>query len=467
MSTVDMLAQYMDVTLSEDKMSAYVHVLKQDDPLECTVDDVIHYLRSHQVKYGINMEVLREIVSQPELYAKTSTLVASGKLPVPGKDGSMRVLINVEVGDSRPLEQEDGSVNLKELKQLQNVAKGQRIAELVPPLAGIPGMDVTGEVVDGKMGKEARFKIGKNVVVVEEDRAMYAAIDGLISKTEGEKMNVFPVFEVNGDVDYRTGNIDFIGTVVIRGNVLTGFKVKAVGDIRVYGGVEGAVLESQGSVEVSGGIIAGNKGSVNANHTIKCSFIQEANVNAGLDVIVSQSIMHAQVKAGRGVFCKGMKGLIVGGLIQAGERVEARTIGNTMSTVTTIEVGVLPDLRNELNQLRANLKVCSDNLEKTEKALRILDQLASVGQLTDEKLVMRIKLNATRKQAAQEKLNIRDRILEIERKLEETNVSLVHVTQTIYGGAKIVIGRYTRYVKDACKRATFQIVDGEVGMSSM
>ena len=46
---------------------------------------------------------------------------------------------------------------------------------------------------------------------------MYAALDGLLTKTEKGKINVFPVYEINGDVDYSIGNIDFVGTVVIRG----------------------------------------------------------------------------------------------------------------------------------------------------------------------------------------------------------------------------------------------------------
>ena len=50
--------------------------------------------------------------------------------------------------------------------------------------------------------------------------------------------------------------------------------------------------------------------------------------------------MHSNVRAGRTVKCVGAKGLIVGGLIQAGERVTASMIGNSMSTATVIEVGV-------------------------------------------------------------------------------------------------------------------------------
>ena len=80
----------------------------------------------------------------------------------------------------------------------------------------------------------------ENVVCNAEMTIMYAAIDGLFTLTGGETINVFPIYEVNGDVDYHTGNIDFVGTVVIRGNVLTGFRIRAAGDIRIVGGVEGA-----------------------------------------------------------------------------------------------------------------------------------------------------------------------------------------------------------------------------------
>lgn len=146
---------------------------------------------------------------------------------------------------------------------------------------------------------------------------MYAAIDGLVTKTDRDKLNVFPVYEVNGDVDYNIGNIDFVGTVVIRGNILTGFRVKASGDIRVTGGIEGAEVESDGSIEITGGVIGSNKGYVKAGRNIRCSFVQEGNVIAYEDITVTQSIMHSNVRAGKSVRCLGAKGLIVGGIVQA------------------------------------------------------------------------------------------------------------------------------------------------------
>src|SRR5690606_20063866 len=139
-------------------------------------------------------------------------------------------------------------------------------------------------------------------------------------------------------------------------------------------------------------------GYVRAKRHVKCSFIQEANVFAGENIIVTQSIMHSHVRAGSTVSCTGSKGLIVGGVTQAGDRVVARMIGNSMSTATVIEVGVHPELRQELAELRRRLRELTDSMEKTEKALTLLDQMAVSGQLSPERMAMRIKLANTRRQ---------------------------------------------------------------------
>jgi uncharacterized protein (DUF342 family) len=286
----------------------------------------------------------------------------------------------------------------------------------------------------------------------------------MIVRTDRDKVNVFPIYEINGDVDYAIGHIDFIGTVVVRGSVLPGFKIRAAGDIRVLGGVEAAELEADGSIEITAGIVGQNKARVKAGKNVKSSFIQDATVEASEDITVTQSIMHSTIRAGRAVNCNGSKGLIVGGTIQAGERVIARTIGNSMATVTVVEVGVLPELRNELIHLRGQLKVHTENADKSDKALSLLDQLAAAGRLSPDKVAMRLKLTYTKKQVFDELNAIRERILEIEKSLEDSEKAKVQVISTIYGGAKVVIGRYTKFIKDPVSRLTFQLIDGDISM---
>lgn len=459
------LSHFMNVEISQDRLTARLQFIHEDTGFHCTANELEEFLHQHGVKYGIHRDVLAHIAKEKDKYIYNQVTVATGTPPQDGKDGYIKYLFDVE-GERKPAVREDGTVNFKEVLNLNNVRKGQLIAERVPATAGKEGMSVTGQPIPAKAGKETRFKLGKNVVCDAEKLRLYAAIDGLISITDKDKINVFPVYEVNGDVDYNVGNIDFVGTVVIRGNVLSGFRVKASGDIRVIGGVEGAELYADGSIEITAGILGTNKGIVKAKKNVRSSFIQDGNVEAGEDIYVSQSIMHSRIRAGRNVICQGSKGLIVGGVIQAGQQVTARVIGNTTSTLTTIEVGVQPELRNELTELRAKVKELMDNADKTDKALMLLDQLASTGQLSQDKLAMRIRLNSTKRQTASELAEIRERILEIEKSLDDTSLSKVEVIHTIYPGCKIVIGRYTRFIKDPTKHVTFKMIDGEIGMVS-
>ncbi|WP_340024083.1 FapA family protein [Paenibacillus sp. FSL K6-1096] len=458
------LSQYLSITFSDDKGIAYLQFIKKDENFSCSVEDLDSFLYSHNIRFGIQRDIVQRISSNPEEYFWNRVPIAIGEPAVNGKDGRVILTVDLEE-DRRPLEKEDGKVDYKELVRLHNVRKGQLIAKAIPAESGVPGKMVTGEEIPCRAGKDARFKVGKNVLVDQEETSMYAAIDGLVTLTDKGKINVFPVYEVNGDVDYSTGNIDFVGTVVIRGNVLTGFTVKSAGDIRVVGGVEGAELISGGSIEITGGIIGYNKGLVNAGQNVKVSFIQDGNVVAGEDIIVSQSIMHSNIRAGRDVLCNGSKGLIVGGIVQAGDRVVARTIGNTMSTATAIEVGVVPELRNEMNELRQELRQLLENEDKTNKALYLLGQLANNGQLPPDKVALRVKLNATKQSHLREEKRIKERVLEIERMLEDTGRARVDVIKTIYGGSKIVIGRYTRFVKDPTERVSFIYSEGDISIT--
>lgn len=456
------IESYLRIQTSADKLSAFLTFNRMTDEFQCNGEELERYVRSKGVVHGLRTDVLDQIGVNPLAYYKEQTLIAQGQSPAPGKDGYIKLAYDMEKRDHKPAELQDGKVDFKEVVQLKNVKRGQLIAERFEPQPGPLGKTVTGEELPPKLGKQVRFKVGKNVVLNGEQTAMYSAIDGLITLTDKDKINVFPVYEVNGDVDYSVGNIDFVGTVVIRGNVLSGFRVKASGDIRVVGGVEGAELESEASIEITGGILGSNKGYVKAAINVRSSFIQEGNVIAGEDVLVSQSIMHSNVKAGRSVICSGAKGLIVGGSVQAGDLVSARNIGNSMSTATTIEVGVKPEFRTELLELRVKLKQAMENLDKTDKALTILDQLAAAGQLSPDKMALRVKLTAIKRQTLTDNEQAKERILEIERTLEDTDRSKIDVVNTVFGGTKIVIGRYTKFMKDSAQRISFRYSEGDI-----
>jgi uncharacterized protein len=456
---------YITITISDDKLTAYLLISNTNDNFSVTMEQLEDLLTANQIVYGVDRTQLALIAQDPTPFLYQKIMIAYGDKPIDGQNGYVNYVFDLDNEEKKPLELEDGKVDFKEVISLNNVKKGQLIGERFLAKEGIAGKAVTGETLTAKPGKEARFKMGKNVIADTDQMALYAAIDGMVVKTDRDKVNVFPIYEVTGDVDFSIGNIDFIGTVVVRGNVLPGFRIRAAGDIRITGGVEAAELEADGSIEISAGIVGQSKAKVKAGRNVKSSFIQDAVVEASEHIIVSQSIMHSTIRAGRTVTCKGAKGLIVGGIVQAGECVSSRTIGNSMSTVTVIEVGVLPELRNEMIQLRNRLKNYSENMEKTDKALVLLDQLAAAGQLSPDKVAMRIKLNHTKKQLVEEQNTMKDRMLEIEKSLEDSENAKVEVVSAVYGGTKIVIGRYTKFIKDPISRVVFRLFEGDITMT--
>ena len=110
------------------------------------------------------------------------------------------------------------------------------------------------------------------------------------------------------------------------------------------------------------------------------------------------------------------------------------------------------------------MRQLAENMEKTEKALVMLDQLASIGQLSADKLALRIKLTSTKRQAVDELKSSKERILEIEKTLEDATTARVDVVHTLWGGTKVVIGRYTRFIKDASQRVSLRFSEGDIMM---
>lgn len=73
---------------------------------------------------------------------------------------------------------------------------------------------------------------GRNVYSGEDGLSLYSEIDGQVMYIDG-KLSVFSTYEVPADVDNSTGNINFVGNLSVRGNVLSGFVVEVGGNVEV------------------------------------------------------------------------------------------------------------------------------------------------------------------------------------------------------------------------------------------
>jgi uncharacterized protein (DUF342 family) len=279
--------------------------------------------------------------------------------------------------------------------------------------------------------------------------------DGVIS--------VEPVLRVQ-DVDFKTGNINFNGVVVIHGSVLDGFHVVAKGDILVSGTVGAARFESGGNIVIQGGLLGGKKATLTAAGDVQAKFIDDASVTAERSVIVGEYIMHSQVTAGRKVILRGTKGTIIGGVIRAGEEIQARIVGSPRyDGKTLLEAGPVVRRTHTLPGLTLRLKEEWERYRQVQKNLRTL-RLAKArsGSLPREReeLMQRFRdaRNSTRRRARE--LAQEAKILKQE--MKGLIRSRVVVWDTLYPGVKIQIGNQSHNVMDPIRGAKISIYRGEL-----
>ena len=454
------------IEIEKDKMKAFVEVTR---PLgagaPCTLETVKTLLAEKNVVYGIDEDRINEAVMEQNWGRKV--LVAEGKPVQNGTDAIISYNFLLPEKKLTPKVNESGSVNFYEIGLVNNVSSGTLLAERTPPVPGESGINVLGQESVPKPGKDFLLPKGKNTVSNETGTKLFATIDGQITVID-RKVSVSPILQINSDVDFNTGNIDFIGSVIIKGNINSGFTVKAQGDIEVGGFVEAAEVIANGSILIKGGIKAGNKGMVKAGENLSARFIENSQVEAGRDIIVKDVIMQSYVRAGRSVIVNDKKATIVGGLIQATESIEAKILGSQLATRTIFEVGVNPYYREEyqkLTKIRTEKKKVMDNLNNSMQMF----QRAGVSpqNLPENKRVALLKVLDDYKNTKQELSDYDERIAFLEEELNRISGAKVRALEVAYPGVRISIGSAVYVINDTTKFAQFIMSEGEVRLTSL
>ncbi|WP_202077135.1 DUF342 domain-containing protein [Caldalkalibacillus salinus] len=462
--THDQELEGLQLTLSTDKLYAYLTVTerayRRENELYYTKEALITYLQKQGVRYGILDKQIDTLVRSPKDCKDQRILVARGKPPVHGENTKLNYVYHKK-NQTRLKEQADGRVDFFTVTEIPNVQKGQVLARKCPPTEGIAGKSVTEETIEAMDGREVPIKLGRHVVLDPSTDSVYAVIDGQVCITD--RLNVYPVYEVPHDLDLSIGNIDFIGNVVIHGNVPSGFSVKAKGDIRVTGSVEGAELEAEGNVYISSGVTAQHQGYIKAGKDVVTKFVVNGDIHAQGSVYVSQTIMHSTVRAGQDIQCDGTKGLVIGGDLRAGYRFACRTIGNNMNTATRVEVGIDPSISIQQQMLEAERRSLNDELEKTDKAIRVIDQTQKRERgLPSEKKTLRYKLTNAKLEIEKKRRMVDMQYSELAQKRNELKTATIEVSGYIYPGSKLVFGKYVKFLKEPAKYVLFTLERNEI-----
>lgn len=432
-----------NVVVTPDKMKAFMAIIPPEGGRMLTVEELLEILGKKGVVNGINKTVLESLVKFP-VYNEP-ILIAEGTPPVNGKSGYVEYFFDIKK-DHKPTVLDDGRVDFRELNLIESVNKGQTLCTVMPPVPGTPGKSVTGINLPAIDGKSALLPRGRNVEPSEDGQSLLSSTDGQVAFIDG-KVNVFATYEVKADVDNSTGNIYFVGNVIVRGNVLSGFLIDAGGNVEVWGVVEGAVIKAGGDIILRRGIQGLGKGVLMSSGDIVARYIEHSNIEAKNN-IQAESIMHSNVKCGGKLDLAGKKGLLVGGTCKVGMEISAKVIGSHMATVTEIEVGIDPTLRDRYKTAKEELNSCENDIKKAEQAITLLKKLETSGMLTPDKQEMLAKSVRTKVFLSAKINELKEEINIMEGKLEHDASGRIRVQNLIYSGTKVAIGTCLMFVKD-------------------
>jgi uncharacterized protein (DUF342 family) len=209
------------------------------------------------------------------------------------------------------------------------------------------------------------------------------------------------------------------------------------------------------------GIQGMHRGYVKAQEMVVAKFIENATVHAGVEIIVGDVVLNSQVTAGKRVIVEGRKGLIAGGNITAGEEIRAKVVGTHMATVTSLEVGVNPTLREEYKYIRGEIKKVDINLEKTQKALTMLRSMDQ-NTMAPDKREMLLKLTKAQFHLVGQGETMRNRMTVIQTEFDGMLDGRIKVMDSIYPGVKIVVGTLVKPIGEILKFASLYAEAGEI-----
>ncbi len=360
----------IDVEFQENFYKAYLHIFTMRT---LTASEIEVHIAESGVVFGIDkdalqllaMKILASVRKKGFFYIR-DYLTATGNPSIPSKDGYIEWIAELPNEEVVFEEDDSGKINFKEVSLIKSVKKGETLAIVHPPVQGSDGFSVTGKKIPVEKPSKALIVAGKGVIATDNNATFISEIDGLI----GFKKNVItvsPYYEVDGNVDYSTGNINFDGTVSVKNDVLTGFSVQAEKDIMINGTVEGVPLTAGGFIELKGGLPGVGKAVVKAYGDVIAKYMSEATVESGGNIIVSSSITDCDIKAYGSILASDSS--IVGGKIFANRAVLCKNLGSQLGISTPVTVGVLPNIYEKYTDLEAKIISTKNEMEEVDRDL--------------------------------------------------------------------------------------------------
>jgi uncharacterized protein (DUF342 family) len=435
------------VRISDDGMEAFL-ASDRGTPYTISSAEILQtLLKDHGVVFGVLADELHSLASKSANNGKM--VLARGQQPVEGKDGWVEYVFQQKAAPQNG--SSDKRVDYRNLGWIHNVAKTDTVAIVHPPEPGVPGKTVQGKEIAPKAGKLADVKLGIGVRPDANDPCrVIAAEDGNAVIDANGVLQVQSSLVLDGNVDYATGDIDFVGSVIVKGDVKTNFKIKAGKSVEIHGNVEDATIEAGGEVLIRNGFIGQGKGSVKAGGNVKVQHILNQTIIAGEEIAVGREAICATLRAEERISAPA--GVFVGCVLEAGSLVDVCNLGNGDQSQTKVRVGKRAMLLEQIAQVEKVQQKIQRQTEETKNALYALVRAQlDTGALKPPQQELQKKLKIVQTELGKSADALQKTKEELKGRLRENGLARIIVRDTISANVFVELNGVRKMVQGDIK----------------
>ncbi|MTH54913.1 DUF342 domain-containing protein [Bacillus mangrovi] len=447
-------------SISQDKMTASVKIMAAEPEFKELLPElpelVIEKLKNEGVQQGLLLDQIKN-----SLVPMKWVEAAKGVEPVHGEDAAVRYF---ELSERKPVIEETGKADFYNMNFVDEVEEGDWLGEKIPPTEGANGVNVLGEELKAKRGRDRKLQYDPKSVLVKEEAGkmvLRAAAKGIVSR-KGGRISVADHLVIDGDVGIGTGNIEFDGSVTVKGTVQEGFSVVAGMDLAVLSEMGVRQVERiealNGDLFIKGGVFG--KGSIKAAKSIFVKHANECSLEAGEDLHIGFYSMGSNLTA-KNVITEQQRGKIIGGRITAQGKVFANEIGNRIELKTHIQVEGFDRaaLKEQYTHLLNEYKQAIQKMEEVQRHVEIYENFAP--NLNGAQETQLSSLRSTHSRMLKELSAFEDQRQSLLKMLEVKGDGEISIFQKAYPETYIEIKHMKKRVENETK-GTFYAVGREL-----
>jgi len=346
-------------------------------------------------------------------------------------------------GDS---ESEDESVCFYNQSVYTVVSEDDILGQVYPEVPGEEGKDVKGKTLAARTAKPLDFKYDETIAIDEQNQIV-AKSEGVLI-INGMTALISDTIEVNQNVDFNTGNIDFNGNIIVHQGVKDCFVVKASENIEIRGLIEAATIIAGNDLRAMGGFAGREQGRAEVKGNLQAKYLDAVNLEVQGDLSAEREVINCQTEVLGDIKCP--RGAIIGGDTRVSGKVEVLDLGAGAQPITTVYIGLLPHLDPLIAQLT---ELTNELIEQRQK---LLDEQEMITSNSGANITPthQARLNTITYEIAQvQKLLDRSEpsLQRARERAEELRTVDVNIKRKLHPNAVLVCGEYSYRVLNELK----------------